>query len=271
MTLLGLKRRGVRPEAINEFCDLVGVTRRGNEMMISEKLFEHCVRKDLDVIASRTMGVIDPLLVVITNKPDDFEMKFEANIFPKDPSKGKQTYTLTKKIYIDKSDYKSEAPKSFYGLTKTQMVLLKYACWIKVEKEVLNNKGELEHLEVSLVQDKPADVPGVIHWVSEKYSMPAEVRLYDKLFLEEDPKVLGADWKKCINKNSLTVVNKALVWKNLAQVKHLDRFQFERKGYFAVDYDTDVSKGKYVFNLIVTLAESKEKTKGKKEKGKDAK
>ncbi len=273
MTLLGLKRRGVRPEAINEFCDLVGVTRRGNEMMISDKLFDYCVRKDMDAIAPRTMGVIDPLLVIITNKDDSFETKLEANILPKDPSKGKQTYTLTKKLYIEKSDYQPEAPKSFYGLTQKQMVLLKYACsWIKFEKEVRDGKGALEHIEVSLVQEKPAaDVPGVIHWVSDKYAMHAEVRLYSKLFMEEDPKVLGDKWKECINKNSMTVADRAVVWKSLAQVKHLDRFQFERKGYFAVDYDTNVEKSHYVFNLIVTLAESKDKAKSKKEADKGAK
>jgi len=266
MTLLGLKRRGVRAEAINEFCDLVGVTRRGNEMMISDKLLEHCIRKDLDIIAPRTMAVIDPLQVVIVNKDDSFETKYEANIFPKDPSKGKQNYFLTKKIYIEKSDYMPEAPASFYGLTKTQPVLLKYATWIKFEKEVRNASGELEKIEVSILDKKPENAPGVIHWVSDKYAMKAEVRLYDKLFLEEDPKVLGDKWKECINKNSLKVMPNALVWNYLAKVNHLDRFQFERKGYFAVDYDTDASKNHYVFNLIVTLMESKDKAKKKDKK-----
>eukprot|EP01022_Parablepharisma_sp_SALTPOND_P019350 TRINITY_DN3287_c0_g1_i1.p2 TRINITY_DN3287_c0_g1~~TRINITY_DN3287_c0_g1_i1.p2 ORF type:complete len:769 (-),score=124.95 TRINITY_DN3287_c0_g1_i1:13395-15701(-) len=263
LTLLGLRRRGVRPEAINEFCDLVGVTRRGNEMMISDKLLDYCIRKDLDAVAPRTMGVIEPLLVVLVNKDDSFEAKYEANIFPKDPSKGKQTYTLGRKFYIEKSDYQPEAPKSFFGLTKTQPVLLKYATWIKVEKEVRNDKGELECLEAVLLDEKPENVPGVIHWISEKHAIKVEVRLYEKLFLEEDPKTLGPKWKECINKNSLHVMNNALVWNHLANVKPLDRFQFERKGYFAVDYDTDSSKGRYVFNLIVTLAESKEKAKAK--------
>jgi len=99
-TLLGLKRRGVRPEAINEFCDLVGVTRRGNEMMISDKLLDYCIRKDLDPLAPRTMTVLDPLLIVLVNRPDDFEASFEANLFPKDPAKGKQIYKLGKKYTL---------------------------------------------------------------------------------------------------------------------------------------------------------------------------
>jgi glutaminyl-tRNA synthetase len=261
LTLLGLKRRGVRPEAINEFCDLVGVTRRGNEMMISDKLLEHCIRKDLDVIAPRTMGVLDPLLVVIDGKSEDFEEKYEINIFPKDPSKGKQSYTLTKNLFIERSDYLSEAPNSFRGLTKSQAVLLKYTKWIKVKEEVRDSSGEVVKLVVMLCDEKPPNAPGVIHWVSEKYSLKTEVRLYGKLFLEEDPKTLGDKWKDCINKESLKVMDKALIWDHLAKVNHLDRFQFERIGYFAVDYDTDASKGRYVFNLIVNLSESKEKFK----------
>ena len=261
LTLLGLKRRGVRPEAINEFCDLIGVTRRGNEMIISNKLLEHCIRKDLDMIAPRTMGVLDPLLVVLDEKSEDFEEKHEVNIFPKDASKGKQTYTLTKNVFIERSDYLPEAPDSFRGLTKTQAVLLKYANWIKVKEEVKDNNGELVKLIVTLHDKKPDNAPGVIHWVSEKHAHKTEVRLYDKLFLEEDPKAFGDKWKTCVNKDSLQVVDKALIWDHLAKVNHLDRFQFERIGYFAVDYDTDVQKQKYVFNLIVNLSESKEKPK----------
>ena len=199
-TLLGLKRRGVRPEAINEFCDLVGVTRRGNEMMISDNVLEYCIRKDLDPIVPRTMTVIDPLLVILTNCPDEFEESYEVNLIPKDPSKGKQVYKLCKKIYIDRSDYQSEAPASFYGLTKTQMVLLKYAHWIKVEKEIKNDKGEIDHLEVTLVNETQTKVKGVIHWISEKHSIRAEVRHYNKLFLEEDPKVLGINGKNALTR-----------------------------------------------------------------------
>jgi len=132
-----------------------------------------------------------------------------------------------------------------------------------VEKEIKNSKGEIERLEASLITEKQENVPGVIHWVSEKHSIRAEVRHYNKLFLEEDPKVLGEKWKECINKNSLVVLDKALIWNTLKDVKELDRFQFERKGYFSVDYDTDIAKNRYVFNLIVTLSENKDKKKGK--------
>eukprot|EP00826_Nyctotherus_ovalis_P017039 TRINITY_DN1497_c0_g1_i1.p1 TRINITY_DN1497_c0_g1~~TRINITY_DN1497_c0_g1_i1.p1 ORF type:complete len:333 (+),score=104.37 TRINITY_DN1497_c0_g1_i1:70-1068(+) len=266
LTLLGLRRRGVRPEAINEFCDLVGVTRRGNEMMISDKLLDHCIRKDLDAVAPRTMSVLEPLLVVLENEGDDYEEKFEVNVFPKDAEKGKQTYVLSKRIFIERGDYMSEAPGSFHGLTRTQAVLLKYTKWIRVKEEVRGSGGELEKLVVTVLDAKPEKAPGVIHWVSEKCALKAEVRLYDKLFLERDPKTLGENWKSCINKESLKMMDKALVWNNLAKVKHLDRFQFERIGYFAVDYDTDIEKGKYVFNLIVNLSESKEKEKVKQAK-----
>ena len=230
-------------------------------MVISQQVLDHCVRKDLDIIAPRTMSVIEPLLVILKNVPNDYVHNIEANLFPKDPTKGKQAYTLTKRIFIERADYQPEAPASYYGLTKSQMVLLKYAFWIKFESEVRNEKGELERLEVSLVTDKQENVPGVVHWIADGYCIKSEIRLYDKLFLAEDPRALGDKWMECLSSNSLKVASEALIWKQLKDVKHLDRFQFERKGYFAVDYDTDVAKGRYVFNLIVSLSESKDKKK----------
>ena len=280
MTLMGLKRRGVTPEAINSFCDLVGVTRRGNEMLISYKLLDYCIRKDLDIKAARTMTVLDPLEIIISNMNDDEEIIIEAPLFPNQIEKGKQKYTLTKRIFIEKSDYQSSAPKSFFGLTKDQKVLLKYAFWISLKEEIKDEKGRTV-LIVNLEKDKPQIVPkGVIHWVSSKYSEDAQVRLYFPLFTKELPMKVdnnhpvkqekGNEWKNNIDVvNSLKVLHEAKIWKNITDAKHLDRFQFERNGYFVVDYDS--KPGKLVFNRTVTLMDAKKKKSGEEKPVKEEK
>ncbi len=229
LTLMGLKRRGVTPAAINEFCDLVGVTRRGNEMLIPCHLLDHCIRKDLDEKAPRTMGVVDPLEVVLTNLPEKYEEKLEASLFPKHPERGKQEYLLTKRVFIERADYRSEAGEDYRGLTRSHPVLLKFAGWVQ------------------------------IHWVSAEHSRKAELRLFGPLFDVEDPKKLGKDWKQGVSKDSMKVVKEAVVWDRFAGCKALDCFQFERVGYFVLDYDSRAAEGKLVFNRVVTLNESKEK------------
>eukprot|EP01022_Parablepharisma_sp_SALTPOND_P026501 TRINITY_DN64282_c4_g1_i1.p1 TRINITY_DN64282_c4_g1~~TRINITY_DN64282_c4_g1_i1.p1 ORF type:complete len:972 (-),score=63.93 TRINITY_DN64282_c4_g1_i1:4540-7368(-) len=263
LTLMGLKRRGVTPAAINEFCDLVGVTRRGNEMVVSQNLLDYCVRKDLNEKAPRTMAVLEPLLVVLVNVEESYEEQIETSLFLKYPERGKQTCSLTKRIFIDRNDYKPEGDPNFYGLTKTQRAVLKSAGWIKLIKEVKDSKGELQYIEAEFCKIKEGEKvkAGVLHWVAEKYSLEAEVRIYDKLFLCDNPKELGVDWKKGVNKNSLKVLKNARVWDKFTKAKHLDCFQFERIGYFVIDYDSNMAQKKYVFNQTVALSESKDKKK----------
>jgi glutaminyl-tRNA synthetase len=259
----------------------VGVTRRGNEMVIPLHQLEFCIRKDLDQKSPRTMAVLDPLMVVITNMEEEEVREVEAPLFPSDPSKGTQTYTLSKRLFIERSDFKASAPQNFFGLTGKQMAILKYGFMIclekifykdgssiSVEEEIkeFDEEKEISHLECRYVTESATKVKGILHWVSEKASFPAEIRLYDLLFHSENPKA-AQNWKEGLDiPNSLKIIPKALISSNLKNAQILDKFQFERLGYFCVDYDSDISTGKYVFNRTVTLVESKEKKNIKKGK-----
>jgi len=169
LTIFGLKRRGVSPSAINEFCDIVGVTRRGNEMVIPSDLLDHCIRKDLYEKAPRTMTVLNPLLVDLVNvDKSKFELLVKSKVFPNQNIL--QEYKLTPSIFIEKSDYQPIAGPEFRGLTKTQNVILKNAGMLKFVKEKKDSKGNLVALECEFepIGKKPAKM-GVLHWVSEKY------------------------------------------------------------------------------------------------------
>jgi len=260
LTLMGLKRRGVSPNAINEFCDLIGVTRRGNEMVVSQNLLDYCIRKDLDERAPRVMAVLDPLPVTLVNLNNSFEEQIEAYKFPKYPERGKEIYKLRKKIYIDRTDYQPEGGAMFHRLTRTQKAILKSAGWIKLVKEVRSFEGRLQEIEAEFHRlTKNKKVKGVIQWVADKYSLDAEIRLYDKLFNCEDPKTLGDQWRTALNKDSLKIIHTAKVWDNFINPKPLDCFQFERVGYFALDYDSNILNKHYVFNRTIGLADTKKK------------
>ncbi|CAI2386854.1 unnamed protein product [Moneuplotes crassus] len=256
LTLEGLKRRGYTPAAINEFCDCIGVSRKGNENVVDVKLLEHFIRKDLDENAPRTYCVTDPIRVVIDNMGDDEEISNEADLFPGNPEKGKITYTLTKSIFIEEADFSEEPQAKYFGLTPEQPVRIFSGPYIKLKEVVKNEDGSLSHLVVEKVDEVEKKVKGCIHWVSEKYSINARVNLYDRLFTHENPKALGKDWMGAINPVSLIVKENARMWAHLSDIKPYDRFQFLRKGYFTVDEDsTDDLK---ILNCTVTLSESKD-------------
>jgi glutaminyl-tRNA synthetase len=256
LTLNGLKRRGYTPEAINEFCDCIGVSRRGNENVIDVRLLEHFIRKDLDERAPRTYCVTDPIKVVIENIADDEEKPSETDLFPNKPEKGKVTYTLTKTIFIEESDFSEENNPKYFGLTPDQPVRLYSAAFISLKEVVKNDDGSINHLVVTYSEDVGKKIKGCIHWVSEKYSMTARVNLYGRLFAVENPKSFGDDWMKSINPNSLVVKDNAKMWSHLSDIKPYDRFQFLRKGYFTVAEES--SDEKKVLNCTVTLSESKD-------------
>ena len=262
-TIDGLRRRGYTPDAINNFVDRVGVTRRGNENIISVTWLENSIRTDLDTKAQRTMAVIEPLKIVLKNVDKDITL--DTFMFPKLKEKGGiRKVTLSKVIYIEKSDFQEKDDKDFYGLTKNQEVGLKYAGIIKVEEIVKNNKGVITEI-ICNYSPESKKTKGRIHWISEKDAVIVECRLYGYLFLSDDPfhsneegEGVSHDPMDDLNPNSLVVKLNSMVNKDICKdIKKLDHFQFERVGYFVCDYDTDNSKGRYVFNLTVDLGDGK--------------
>eukprot|EP00455_Lapot_gusevi_P035241 TRINITY_DN3900_c0_g2_i1.p1 TRINITY_DN3900_c0_g2~~TRINITY_DN3900_c0_g2_i1.p1 ORF type:complete len:774 (+),score=335.21 TRINITY_DN3900_c0_g2_i1:58-2379(+) len=257
-TINGLRRRGYTPEAINNFCDLVGVSR--NDNTINAELLEHCIRLDLDRRANRVMAVLDPVKITLINWPADKVEWRTAPNHPKDESRGTRQVPLSRVVYIDRSDFRElEESKSFYGLTLGREVHLKYAYNIKCESYIRNADGQVVEVLCSVDLNNTTKCKGNIQWVAEpqpgQSPLRAEVRLYETLFQSPNPASLE-NWLADINPNSLTIVH-GYVEPSLANVQHLERFQFERMGYFVVDYDT--SAGNLVFNRTVKLKEAKEK------------
>lgn len=250
-TINGLRRRGFTPEAINHFVDSVGVTRRGNENIISIKVLEHSAKLDLDKRCPRTMAVLDPLEIVIVNY-DQNTPSISVPLFPKSKELGTKNIHLDKKIYIERKDFQEKADKDFWGLAADQEVGLKYGGCLKVVKVKKNEKGEITGLECEYSAEEKK-TKSRIHWISEKDTQRAEVRWYNLFFLKEIPGSDG-DWLDDINPESEVIYRDALVNKNiLPGLKHIDRFQFERLGFFCVDLDSDISKNNLVFNLTVKL------------------
>ena len=263
-TINGLRRRGYTADSINKFVDSVGVTRRGNENIISIKLLENAIKTDLDTKAPRTMSVINPLKVVLTNLNEN--VVIDTPLFPKLKEKGGvRKVTLTKTIFIESNDFKEKvdnSKKPFFGLTPEQEVGLKYAGAIKLTEIKKDPNGKI--LELHCTYDSsPKKTSGRIHWISDVDSTTAELRLYDYLFLSDDPfhaneEGVSHDPMDDVNPNSLITKYHSLVNKELCKnCKSGDHFQFERLGYFVVDPDTEGNKGRYVFNLTVDLGDGK--------------
>ena len=262
-TIDGLRRRGYTPDAINNFVDRVGVTRRGNENIISISWLENSIRTDLDAKAPRTMAVIEPLKIVLKNLDKDIEL--DTYLFPRLKEKGGiRKVTLSKVIYIDKTDFKEEEDKDFYGLTPKQEVGIKYGGIIKVEEIKKDEKGRIIEIICNYTPESKK-TKGRIHWISDKDCVQAEVRLYGYLFLSDDPfhaneEGVSHDPMDDLNPNSLVTKMGALIHKDICKnLEKLDHFQFERIGYFVCDYDTNKEKGRYVFNLTVDLGDEKVK------------
>lgn len=272
-TINGLRRRGYTAEAINNFVDTVGVTRRGNENFLSIKLLEHCIRTDLDRKAPRTLSVLDPLKITFVNLPDDYKLEIETPLFPKNKELGTRKVFLSKSIYIERSDFKfventnqnanlknnkkAKADEDdFFGLMPHQEVGIKYTGIIKYKDCIRNEKGEITELLCEF-DSESKKTKGRIHWISTQDAQRVEFRLYDYLFKSDNPMALKEPLDD-LNPKSLTirtdsVVNKAI----LNGIKAFDHFQFERLGYFVCDLDTNPSLGRYVFNLTVDLGDEK--------------
>ncbi|TCL69378.1 glutaminyl-tRNA synthetase [Hydrogenispora ethanolica] len=254
-TISGLRRRGYTPESIRNFCDRIGVAKSNSIVDIA--LLEHCIREDLNLRAPRVMAVLDPLKVIIDNYPEGQVEEFEGEINPENPELGTRKIPFSKVIYIEKDDFREDPPKGYFRLSPGREIRLKHAYYIRCES-VVRDPATGEIIELHCTYDPEtrggwsADgrkVKGTSHWVSAAHAVDAEVRLYDHLFLDENP---GEN--ATLNPDSLVTLTHCKVEPSLKDVKAGERFQFLRQGYFCVDLDS--RPGKLVFNRTVGLRDS---------------
>lgn len=260
-TISGLRRRGYTPDAIRNFADTIGIAKRDN--LIDVSLLEFHVREDLNKITPRVMGVLDPLKVVITNYPEGKEEWLEAENSPEDESLGSRQVPFSGELYIEKADFKEQANKKFFRLKLGGEVRLKNGYIIKAESCTKDTDGNI--IEIQCTYDPKSKsgsgtpeslrrVKGTLHWVSTKHAVPAEIRLYDRLFTHESPDTQkDKDFMEFINPNSLEVITGYLE-PSLKDAKAGERFQFQRIGYFCVDRET--APEKLIFNKTVGLRDS---------------
>ena len=265
-TISGYRRRGYTPESIREFCDRIGVGKR--EMVADMSLLEFCIREDLNKRALRRFAVLDPVKVVITNYPEGQIEWMETENNPEDPEAGKRELAFGRELWIERDDFMENPPPKYFRLSPGNMVRLKSAYIIRCESVVKDASGNITELHCTYVPESRSGqdtsglkVQGVIHWLSVSDAVPAEVRMYDRLFQVEDP-AGEEDFKATLNPDSLRVVENAMIEPALAQVNAGDKFQFTRLGYFCVDPDS--TAGKPVFNRTVTLKDAWAKEQKKK-------
>jgi glutaminyl-tRNA synthetase len=262
-TLAGLRRRGYTPEAIRDFCERIGVAKSNSTVDIS--LLEHCLREDLNRRAPRVMAVLRPLKLVIENYPEGQVEELEAVNNPEDASQGVRKIPFSRVLYIEQDDFREEPPKKYFRLFPGNEVRLRYAYIIKCTGVVKNEKGEI--VEVHCTYDPatksggPAaearKVKGTIHWLSAAHALPAELRLYEHLFIKPDPEVTtaGQDFAANLNPDSLETLPSSFVEPSLKNAAPGSTYQFERQGYFCVDA-IDSTSNRLVFNRTVTLRDT---------------
>lgn len=257
-TISGLRRRGYTPESIRSFCERIGVAKANSTVDIA--LLEHCLREDLNQRALRTMAVLRPLKVVIDNYPEGQVEELDAVNNPEDPSMGSRKIPFSKVLYIEQDDFREEPPSKFYRLAPGREVRLRYGYFIRCNSVVKDADGQVTELHCTYDPETRGGnapdgrkVKATLHWVSASHAIPAEIRLYDRLFTVENPDE-GDDFRAFLNPDSLTVLPDAMLEPSLAQAAPGERFQFERQGYFAVDPDSTTEKK--VFNLTVSLKDS---------------
>jgi glutaminyl-tRNA synthetase len=261
-TISGLRRRGYTPESIRSFCDRIGLAKR--DSMVDVALLEHCVREDLNKRAPRMMAVLRPLKVVIDNYPEDQVEELDAINNPEDPAAGTRKVPFSRIIYVEREDFREDPPRKFFRLAPGREVRLRYAYFVTCTDVVKDADGEI--IELHCTYDpatRGGDAPdgrkvrGTLHWVSAAHAVPAEVRLYDRLFSVENPLAAKdqADYQSLINPGSLEVLTDCMLEPGLAEVESGTRVQFERLGYFIKD-SVDSTADRLVFNRTVTLRDS---------------
>lgn len=267
-TLAGMRRRGYPPEAIRNFCQMIGVA-KANSMVEIEQL-EYCIRENLNLNADRVMAVLNPLKVVLTNFPQGEVMELPTQNNPEKPERGERPLLFSRELYIEADDFMENPVRGFRRLIPGGEVRLKSAYIIKCEEVIKDEKGNIIELRCTYDPDSQSrqdtsgkKVKGTIHWVDAQSAVPAKIRLYEHLFTRENPDDApeGEDFTDYINPHSLVEID-ALLEAGLAQAKAGEAFQFMRKGYFILDPDS--REGALVFNRIVSLKDSW----GKKKAGK---
>lgn len=266
-TICGYRRRGFTPRSIRNFIDKIGYTKFDGTIDVA--LLEHAVREDLNAIAPRVSAVLNPVKLILTNYPEGQVEMMEAVNNPEDLSAGTHEIAFSRELYIEQDDFMEDAPKKFFRMTPGQEVRLKNAYIVKCTGCKKNEAGEIEEiyaeydpLTKSGMPESNRKVKGTLHWVSAAHSLPAEVRLYDRLFQVENPAdEKEKDFHELLNPDSLTCLTGCRVEAELQHAKPYDHFQFQRLGYFNLDPDS--KDGKLIFNRTVSLKDTWSKVKNK--------
>ena len=268
-TISGMRRRGYTPESIKNFCKAIGISK--TESLVNIELLQYFVREHLNKICNRVMVVLNPVKIVITNFPEDKIEYLDAINNPEDEKAGTRKVPFTREIYIEKDDFMEKPVPEFYRLSPGREVRLRYAYFIKCEKVIKNENGEIKEIHCTYdPQTKGGNAPdgrkvkATLHWVSASKNIPVEVRLYDHLFTKENMNEIeeGKTFLDYFNKDSLKILKNCPAEINLKNVKVGERYQFERTGYFCVDPDTE--NGNIVFNLTVKMKDEWSKIKNRK-------
>ena len=259
-TISGMRRRGYPPAALRDFCERIGVAKAAN--IVDMGVLEFCVREDLEKRAGRVLGVLHPIKVVIEDYAEGKLEIIEAPFHPQDPAQGTRQVPFTRELYIEADDFMEEPPKGYFRMVPGGEVRLRNAYIIRCKEVIKDAAGAI--IELRCIHDSdtlgknPADgrkVKGIIHWVSASHSLPAEVRLYDRLYTIANPgHVKEGEHTDYLNPASLVVMANARVEPSLAAAKPDQRFQFERLGYFCLDRDSTAAK--LVFNRVVSLRDT---------------
>lgn len=256
-TLVGLRRRGYSPAAIRDFSERIGVAKANS--VVDVAMLENSLREDLNRTSQRRLAVLRPLKVVIENYPEGQVEQLEAVNNPQDPQEGVRLMPFSREIYIEQEDFMEDPPKKFFRLAPGREVRLRFAYFITCTDVIKDENGNV--IEIRAVYDPETKggaapdgrkVRATLHWVSAPHSLPAKIRLYDHLFLKEDPN--EGDLEENVNPNSLKVLTDARIEPSLAQVEPEDKYQFERQGYFCVDWES--TKENLIFNLTVSLRDT---------------
>ena len=258
-TLCGLRRRGFTPQSIHNFIDKIGYTKV--EGMIDVGLLEHSARETLNKSANRVSAVLDPVKLIITNYPDGQVEMMEAINNPEDETSGSHEIAFSRELWMEREDFMEDAPKKFFRMSPGHEVRLKNAYIVKCTGCQKDENGNIQEIYCEYDANTKSGMPeanrkvkGTLHWVSVAHCLPAEVRLYDRLFSVEDPSADERDFRELLNPESLKVLTGCYVEEYLRDARPLDHFQFQRIGYFNVD--TDSAEGKLVFNRTVSLKDS---------------
>lgn len=258
-TVSGLRRRGYTPESIREFVKETGVSKGSG--IVDSAMLEHFVREDLKLKSPRTMGVLKPLKVVITNYPEDQVEMLDAEINPENPEMGMRQIPFSREIYIEQDDFMENPPKKYFRLFPGNEVRLKHAYFIKCEEVIKDADGNVTEIHCTYDPETKSGsgftgrkVKGTIHWVDAKHAIPAEFRLYEPLILDSEDEDTNKTFLDHVNENSLEIVQ-GFIEPNMKDIQPHDKFQFFRHGYFNVDPKHSTSE-KSVFNRIVSLKSS---------------